>query len=366
MQANLELCVMTRSDIRALSSESPITARTAQTENVRIELLQCRSSATVRWHVPRSRISLLWVRGKGSNARITMAGQAADRILPGRAKCWFFPEGSGAEGELVGKGAYDCAGVIVKPSFLPCAIKQALAAPIAGFSHDALGRAFGEMTEELTQPDELLSIFTDGWAMQALAYVACVNRRPPPSGTTICSGLTPWQLRRAKELLLADPSENLSLNCVAAACKLSVSHFARAFKVSTGVPPHQWRIRARIEGARTLLAKTTTPVAEVAGMCGFADQSHLSRVFARATGTSPGAWRREHQLSPSEALAGALSRAETCERQIRGVSPQWLRSHDRWCDPATQQRSDNGQPAHDFTKFHRYLPDLTHFNAEAL
>ena len=129
-----------------------------------------------------------------------MAGQAADRILPGRAKCWFFPEGSGAEGELIGRGAYDCAGVFVKPSFLPCAIKQVLAAPIAGFSHDALGWAFDEMAGELTQPDELLSIFTDGWAMQALAYVACANRRPQPSGTTICSGLTPWQLRRAKEL----------------------------------------------------------------------------------------------------------------------------------------------------------------------
>ena len=366
MQANLELCLTARSDIRALSSEASFTARTVETENVRVEFLQCRSPATVRWHVARSQISILWVRDKGSNARITMAGQAADRILPGRAKCWFFPEGSGAEGELVAKGAYDCAGVFVRPSFLPCAIKQALAAPIAGFSHDALGQAFGEMTGELTQPGELLSIFTDGWAMQALACVACVNRRPPPSGTTIRSGLTPWQLRRAKELLLADPSENLSLNCVAAACKLSVSHFARAFKVSTGVPPHQWRMQARVEEARPLLAKTTTPLAEVAGIYGFADRSHFSRVFARATGTSPGAWRREHQLSPSEAHAGALSRAEPCDRPIGGVSPQLLRSRDRWCDPATQQRSDNRQPAHDFTKFHRYLPDLTHFNAEAL
>ena len=112
-------------------------------------------------------------------------------------------------------------------------------------------------------------------------------------------------------------------------------------------------MQARIEGARTLLAKTTTPLAEVAGICGFADQSHFSRVFARAMGTSPGAWRREHQLSPSEAHAGALSRAEPCDRPIRAMSPQLLQSR-------------NGQPAHDFTKFHRYLPDVTHFNAEAV
>ena len=49
------------------------------------------------------------------------------------ANFWFFPEGVGAEGELTGKGAYDCAGVFVDPAFLPSTVKQSLAEPIAGF-----------------------------------------------------------------------------------------------------------------------------------------------------------------------------------------------------------------------------------------
>jgi transcriptional regulator GlxA family with amidase domain len=48
----------------------------------------------------------------------------------------------------------------------------------------------------------------------------------------------------------------------------------------------------RIEMARGLLTNSAAPLAEIAGMCGFADQSHFSRVFARMMGTSPGAWRR--------------------------------------------------------------------------
>jgi transcriptional regulator GlxA family with amidase domain len=94
----------------------------------------------------------------------------------------------------------------------------------------------------------------------------------------------------------ADLSENLSLTSVAQACKLSVSHFARAFKASTGIPPHQWVMTTRIEMARGLLTGSSTPLVEVAGVCGFADQSHFSRVFARVMGTSPGAWRREYRV----------------------------------------------------------------------
>jgi transcriptional regulator GlxA family with amidase domain len=51
----------------------------------------------------------------------------------------------------------------------------------------------------------------------------------------------------------------------------------------------------RIDMARSLLTNPATPLVEIAGICGFADQSHFSRVFARTMGTSPGAWRREHR-----------------------------------------------------------------------
>lgn len=281
MRANLAQRSTAQSSIRAFSSEAPINARIAHTDNVRIEFLQCRSQATVQWSVTRPLLSLMWVRNKGSNARTTMAGQEPETILPGRARFWFCPEGAGAGAELTGRGAYDCAGVFVEPSFLPAAVKQTLAKPIHGFSDDALGRAFDELAEELTEADELLPIFTEGWAMQALAYVVRANREQQPRRVVTGSGLAPWQLLRAKQMFLADLSENQSVDRVAARCRLSVSHFARAFKASTGVPPHQWLIKARIEQARTLLAESTASLADVAGTCGFADQSHFSRIFAR-------------------------------------------------------------------------------------
>jgi len=282
--------------IRTVGSDDAVSAQVARTDNVRVEFLRCRTEATMQWSVRRPEVSLMWVRDKGSDARMTFAGRPADCIAPGRARFWFFPEGVGAEGELTGRGAYDCAGVFVDPAFLPPVVKQALAAPIAGFSHDALGRAFDQLGQELAEPEALLPLFTEGWAMQALAYVARASRSADVMRAPTPSGLASWQLRRAQEMFRADLSTNPSLLRVAEACKLSVSHFSRAFKVSTGVPPHQWLLTARIERARNLLADSATPLVEVADMCGFADQSHFSRIFARTMGTSPGAWRREHRM----------------------------------------------------------------------
>jgi AraC-like DNA-binding protein len=248
--------------------------------------------------VARPEVSLVWVRDKGSNTRITVAGGRADDIAPGRANFWFFPEGVGAEGEVTGKAAYDCAGVSVDPLFLPSSVKQSLTDPIVGFTSDALGRAFNELGEELSEPDKVLPLFTEGWAMQALAYVARASRTCKLPRAKPSSGLAPWQLRRAKEMFRADLAENLSLHRVAEACKLSVSHFGRAFKASTGETPHQWLIKMRTEIARDLLARSSTPIIDIACICGFSDQSHFTRVFARAMGTSPGVWRRENKVQP--------------------------------------------------------------------
>jgi AraC-like DNA-binding protein len=226
-----------------------------------------------------------------------MAGGEPERISPGRANFWFFPEGIDARGEVTGKGAYDCAGVFVDPEFLSPGVREVLAAPISGFSSDAMGRAFDGLVQELTEPDdEVLPLFTDGWAMQALAYVTRAATQIAPRRPAVRSGLAPWQLRRAQEMLRADLSANVPLQSVASVCKLSVSHFARAFKISTGHAPHQWLIGERVDAARSLLAQSSMALVEVADACGFADQSHFSRVFARTMGASPGAWRRENRI----------------------------------------------------------------------
>jgi AraC family transcriptional regulator len=79
-----------------------------------------------------------------------------------------------------------------------------------------------------------------------------------------------------------------SLEQMAAVARLNSYHFARQFKVATGVPPHQYVIQRRIDRAKHLLqAGTDLSLAEVAARAGFSDQSQFSRHFKRLVGVTP-------------------------------------------------------------------------------
>jgi AraC family transcriptional regulator len=65
------------------------------------------------------------------------------------------------------------------------------------------------------------------------------------------------------------------------------------------VTPYRWLIGRRVERAKTLLG-VTSPLADIALACGFADQSHMTRMFKRATGMAPRTWQLANQLRVSE------------------------------------------------------------------
>jgi AraC-like DNA-binding protein len=108
----------------------------------------------------------------------------------------------------------------------------------------------------------------------------------------VSGGLAPWQLRLARDRINAGLEEELSLKQIARECRLSASHFARAFTRSTGISPHRWLMQRRVDVAKDLMLSTDTSLVEISLKCGFSDQSHFTRVFAEATGETPGRWRQ--------------------------------------------------------------------------
>lgn len=106
-------------------------------------------------------------------------------------------------------------------------------------------------------------------------------------------GLSGRALKRATDYVGDNLAGEISLAEVAGAANLSERHFSRLFKESTGVSPHQYVIRRRVEKAKDLLAGTDLRVVEVALLCGFAHQGHLARHFGRLIGATPARFRRE-------------------------------------------------------------------------
>jgi AraC family transcriptional regulator len=144
----------------------------------------------------------------------------------------------------------------------------------------------------LERPEQANRLYVDHalFALNAHFAQAYGGMRLAPFTTR--GGLAPWQERRAKEMICDRLEGDVSLSELASECRLSRGHFARAFKQSTGLAPHAWLLRRRVEKAKQLLTGPAAPIAEIALACGFADQSHLTNVFARIVGETPGAWRR--------------------------------------------------------------------------
>jgi AraC family transcriptional regulator len=142
------------------------------------------------------------------------------------------------------------------------------------------------------RPEQVSSIFIDHASLGICAHIAHAYGGMRAKSQLVRGGLAPWQERRAKDILSSNLAGNVELKVLAQECGLSVSHFSRAFRHSTGAPPHQWLLEHRIDVAKPLLRDRQLPLSDVALACGFADQSHFTRIFTRFVGLSPGAWRR--------------------------------------------------------------------------
>jgi AraC-like DNA-binding protein len=156
----------------------------------------------------------------------------------------------------------------------------------------------GTLAALITPPESSGAI----WRSAESAWLHCRPRRghltngphtvPPPQWR---GGLTPRVLRRVQEYVDSHLGEQLELEQLARTAGLSLHHFARAFKTSLGVPPHQFVLQRRLSLARDLLTSTDRPIADIAIAAGFSDQSHLARTFRKSFAVSPTAFRRSQR-----------------------------------------------------------------------
>ncbi|PSB53052.1 helix-turn-helix domain-containing protein [Chamaesiphon polymorphus] len=129
-------------------------------------------------------------------------------------------------------------------------------------------------------------------AMARSLAIHVLNRyRHPSTNITQTPGLSTRQIQQVTEYIRDRLSSDLSLAELAACISLSPYHFARLFKQTTKMTPHQYVIDRRVELASKLLSKKELSIAEVALCCGFAHQGHLSKHFKRSTGITPKTYR---------------------------------------------------------------------------
>jgi AraC family transcriptional regulator len=169
--------------------------------------------------------------------------------------------------------------------------------PLDGLDLPHLRAAMGAVGVELTAGA------AGGWlAAESLANVLVVH--------LIRHVLTPRRPERARDGVLprgrlravvAYIEEHLdagpTLEQMAAVARLSAYHFARQFKVATGLPPHQFVITRRVERAKLLLQEGDLSLAEVAAHAGFSGQSVFCHHFKRLVGVTPRQFRMSARIA---------------------------------------------------------------------
>ncbi|MFD3501300.1 helix-turn-helix domain-containing protein [Streptomyces sp. NPDC058676] len=106
---------------------------------------------------------------------------------------------------------------------------------------------------------------------------------PPP-------GVDP-RVRRAQEMLAADPGAPHTVESLAGSVRLSPSRFAHLFTEQLGRSPMRALREVRLHHAARLLESTDLSVERVAAASGFASPFHFNRVFHERYGMPPGAYR---------------------------------------------------------------------------
>ncbi|KGT91923.1 AraC family transcriptional regulator [Erwinia typographi] len=104
-------------------------------------------------------------------------------------------------------------------------------------------------------------------------------------------GLAPVALRNVMAFIEEHLASPLTLAELALQAGLSEFHFARMFKQSTKLAPHQYVMQRRMAKAEQMVRQGSQPLTEIALACGFSSSSHFSNRFKSVYGIMPSALR---------------------------------------------------------------------------
>jgi AraC family transcriptional regulator len=141
------------------------------------------------------------------------------------------------------------------------------------------------------------------YLFRAFSLLRAQARRGTDRAVVMARGrLATWQVQRVTDYIEANLGARIEARDLPGLVNLSTSHFSRAFKISVGIPPHEYITQRRIDRVLDMLRMTNVPLLQIAIECGLRDQSHLCRVFRRVVGQSPNEWRRANTEDPRQVL----------------------------------------------------------------
>jgi AraC family transcriptional regulator len=140
-----------------------------------------------------------------------------------------------------------------------------------------------KLYKEFCERDELSNLAIEGLVLEIIVEsIRTANKKD-------C--VIPVWLENSRELLHARFAERITVADVASTIGVHPTHLAREFRRHYNRTVGEYVRMLRVDFARRELCQSTTPITEIALAAGFFDQSHFARTFKMLTGMPPATYR---------------------------------------------------------------------------
>ena len=246
------------------------------------------------WQIPELGLA---VRLSGQTRHeVRFDGGRTERFAVRPGQVLLLPADQRVRGHTQGIGTIRAALLLLEPDWIARASGGEFALPHLGLRWSAdlrnplIREALLALVRAVEQPSPLGRLAGERLARVILTELVRQHAgRPGPLARA--AGRASRRLRRVPAFIDAHLTGDLSLRALAAHAGVSRVHFVRQFKRLTGLAPHQYVLRRRVERAAALLTNRDACLKALALEVGFSSQSHLTAAFRRVTGTTPGAYR---------------------------------------------------------------------------
>lgn len=110
------------------------------------------------------------------------------------------------------------------------------------------------------------------------------------------SKLRDFYIKEALTFIEQNFQNDISVEDIAAACKLNRSYFGKIFHDAVGKSPQQFLLNYRMIKATELLKLTQLSIGDIGNAVGYPNPLHFSRAFKNIYGVSPKHWRDENRV----------------------------------------------------------------------
>jgi AraC family transcriptional regulator len=161
-----------------------------------------------------------------------------------------------------------------------------------------IGHVAGEILKELAHESSTgrLLIEALGFALAAhLVHKYSAADLRPSSIRMADKPLEARRLARVMEFIRCNLDTELTVTQLASVACMSAAHFARSFRLATGMPPHEFVSHQRLELAKRRLLADRVQIGEIALAAGFSSQANFTRAFRKAVGLTPAQFRARRE-----------------------------------------------------------------------